>query len=81
MLGINEHHISAVYEKPGSLKIGHYVPGTRIPIYSDDKLFELEEENKPILNLAWHISKEIKNYLSENGHKGVVIDILSDDDY
>ena len=22
----------AVFEKPGSLKIGHYVPGTRIPI-------------------------------------------------
>jgi len=81
MLGINEQHVSAVYEKPGSLKIGHYVPGTRIPIYSDDELFESSEENEPILNLAWHISDEIKNYLNKNGHKGDVIDILSDDDY
>ena len=39
LLGLNEKNISAVYEKPGSLKIGHYVPGTKIPIFSDEKLF------------------------------------------
>ncbi|MGH7633063.1 MAG: methyltransferase domain-containing protein, partial [Gemmatimonadaceae bacterium] len=31
--------IAEVFEKPGSMKIGHYVPGTRIPIRSDDELF------------------------------------------
>ena len=36
MLELDEHIISAVYEKPGSLKIGHYLPGTRIIIRSDD---------------------------------------------
>ena len=34
LLGINENHISAVYEIKGSVKTGHYLPGTRIPIDS-----------------------------------------------
>ena len=76
MLGLNEDSISAVYEKPGSLKIGHYLPGTRIPIDSDDELFALEDKSAPILNLAWHISKEINKYMSEHGYVGPVIPIL-----
>jgi len=81
LLGLNENHISAVYEKPGSMKIDHYVPGTRIPIKSDDDLFKSEKLNEPILNFAWHISAEIKNYLKSNGYTGEVIDILSNEDF
>lgn len=81
MLGLNEEHISAVYEKPGSMKIGHYLPGTRIPICSDNDLFNDQNNTSPILNLAWHISDEIKKYLSEHGYTGRVIDILSNDDF
>jgi len=81
MLKLDEHIISAVYEKPGSLKIDHYLPGTRIPIHSDDDFSLLSNNSEPILNLAWHISDEIKDYLKKNGYKGPVLDILSKDDF
>ncbi|WP_249780621.1 class I SAM-dependent methyltransferase [Bradyrhizobium sp. dw_78] len=81
LLGLTEKEIVAVHEKPGSIKVGHYVPGTRIPIVSDDALFALEPQTKPLLNLAWHISGEIRQYLSEHGYKGPVIDVLSADDF
>ena len=77
LLGLNDELISAVYEKPGSLKIGHYVPGTRIPIRSDDDLFDLPDKTLPVLNLAWHISREIRSYLAAHGYTGPIFDILS----
>lgn len=81
LLGLNEELISAVYEKPGSLKIGHYLPGTRIPICSDDDLFALSDKTLPLLNLAWHIPREIRSYMSEHGYTGTVIDIISAEDF
>ena len=81
LLGLDENIISAVYEKPGSLKIGHYVPGTKIPILSDDELFRMTNLNEPIINLAWHINTEIKKYLRNNGYKGKIIDILNKEDF
>ena len=79
LLAIDGDFISAVYEKPGSKKIGHYVPGTRIPIVSEEELFA-GDVSKPIVNLAWHIPKEIHGYLTEHGYKGPVIEILDKDD-
>jgi hypothetical protein len=81
LLGLDQDLISAVYEKPGSLKIGHYLPGTRIPICSDEDLFSLTDQNLPLLNLAWHIPQEIRNYLTANGYTGQIIDILSGNDF
>lgn len=81
LLGLDENLISAVYEKPGSLKIGHYLPGTRIPIRSDEDLFALPDQAFPLLNLAWHIPQEIRKYLTGNGYAGPIIDILSADDF
>lgn len=81
LLGLNEETISAVYEKPGSLKIGHYIPGTRIPICSDEDLFALPDKTRPLLNLAWHIPREIRSYMAEHGYTGPIIDILSAEDF
>jgi hypothetical protein len=81
ILNLNEKMISAVYEKPGSLKIGHYVPGTKIPILSDDILFNTTNLDDPILNLAWHIPQEIKKYLTDNLYAGKVIDLISKSDF
>jgi hypothetical protein len=81
LLGLDENLISAVYEKPGSLKVGHYLPGTHIPICSDEDLFALPNQSLPLLNLAWHIPQEIRNYLSEHKYTGMVVDILSADDF
>jgi SAM-dependent methyltransferase len=78
LLGIDEKLISAVYEKPSSGKIGHYVPGTHIPIHSDD---EFDDHDGPVLNFAWHISEEISQYLRERGYTGRIIDILSQEDF
>jgi hypothetical protein len=74
LLELDETHISAVYEKPGSMKIGHFVPGTRIPILSDDDLFQINPS--VILNLAWHIESEILSYLRKNNISAAVINIL-----
>ncbi|MCW5856733.1 MAG: hypothetical protein KIS63_00480 [Caldilineales bacterium] len=81
LLGLTGNTISAVYEKPGSLKIGFYVPGTRIPILSDDFLFQAPSDSQPLLNLAWHIPGEIRRYLSEKGYRGPVIDIVDANDF
>ena len=81
LLGLDENSISTVYEKPGSLKIGHYLPGTHIPIASDDDLFALPDQTKPLLNFAWHIPREIREYLVTHGYKGPIIDILHAEDF
>ena len=81
MLNLDSDIISKVYEKPGSLKIGHYLPGTRIPIHSDEELLSSNDLNLPILNLAWHISDEIENYLRKNKFTGEIFHILSKEDF
>lgn len=81
LLELDDEVISAVYEKPGSLKIGHYVPGTRIEIRSDDELFALSDKTLPLLNLAWHIPHEIKSYMMQHAYTGPIIDILEPSDF
>jgi len=81
LLGLNEESISAVYEKPGSMKIGHYVPGTHIPICSDADLFAMPDKTRPLLNLAWHIPLEIRSYMTEHGYTGPIIDVCSTEEF
>lgn len=81
LLSLDETTVSAVYEKPGSLKVGHYLPGTRIPIRSDDDLFALPDQSLPLLNLAWHIPTEIRGYLKQHGYTGPILDVLSAEDF
>ena len=75
LLGLNENHISAVYEIKGSIKVGHYVPGTRIPILPEVELYAKKDLKKPILNLAWHLPSEVRANLLVNGYTGHVFDI------
>ena len=75
LLNLNESHISAVYEIKGSIKVNHYVPGTKIPILPEHKLYSKDNVSEPILNLAWHLPKEVRVNLLKNGYKGKVIDI------
>ena len=78
ILGLTDAHISAIYEKPGSAKIGHYVPGTRIPIISDD---EFDLKSPRLLNLAWHIATEINGFMRKRGFDGEIIDIIAPEDF
>jgi hypothetical protein len=80
LLDLNEEIICAVHEKPGSPKIGHYVPGTRIPILSDHEI-PASDDSTPMLNLAWHIKPEIEAYLRQIGFRGRLIDIIAQDDF
>lgn len=81
MLGINEDQVACAFEKPGSMKIGYYIPGTRILIKSDNDLFKLDKQPDVILNLAWHIFDEINSYLKENSVNSKVINILDSEDF
>ena len=58
------------------MKIGNYLPGTRIPIRSDNDLWALPQRPPVLLNLAWHISAEIRAYLLAQGYTGDIVDIL-----
>lgn len=81
LLGLDVDTVARVHEKPGSLKIGNYLPGTRIPIVSDDELLAEKDQGLPILNLAWHIPAEIRGYLTRAGYRGEVVDILEPADF
>ena len=81
MLGIDENIISKVYERDGSLKVGHYVPGTRIEIDSDSNLFDKGTQDIPLINLAWHISGEISEYMKNNSYNGEIINIIDSSDF
>lgn len=81
LLDLDSDVVAAVYEKPGSMKIGHYLPGTRIPIKSDDEFFALTDKPAVLINFAWHIQVEIKSYLVSNGYEGEVIPILDPTDF
>ena len=74
LLDLDDSLISAVYEIKGSIKVGHYVPGTRIPILPEADLYT-QDLTKPILNLAWHIPAEVRANLAKNYYTGQVIDI------
>jgi hypothetical protein len=76
LLGLSKNDVECVYEKPGSLKIGHYLPGTRIPIRSDDELFVRIKDIKVLLNLAWHLPVEIEGYLRSNGYTGEIVHVV-----
>ena len=74
-LGLNESHLSAVYEITGSKKVGYYVPGTKIPILPEAELFSKKNLPDIIINLAWHIPTEVNANLCAHGFNGKMINI------
>jgi SAM-dependent methyltransferase len=81
LLNLSPLQLSAAYEKPTSAKVGNYIPGTRIPIRSDDDFSPVSDGACPVLNLAWHIADEIKAYLRQRGYNSPIIDIISPNDF
>lgn len=76
LLGLDASMVDAVYEKPGSMKVGHYLPGTRIPILSDEEFAGRPNKDAPLLNLAWHIAEEIHGYMRKTGFSGQIVDVF-----
>lgn len=80
LLELSEKDIAAVFEKPNSMKIGNYIPGTRIPILSENEMNTLAPAPRVILNLAWHISAEIHAYMKGLNPGYECVDIFSPDE-
>lgn len=82
LLELPDYVFRAVYEKPGSKKIGFYVPGTHVPIVSDE-LYPMNEASQqtPLLNLAWHIPAEVEQRWRSRGFPGQIIQIVEPDDF
>jgi hypothetical protein len=74
-LGFDAGIIDVIVEVKGSYKIGHYVPGTLIPVVDEEKLFKDQPEYA--LLLSWHITDELVLKLREKGFKGKFIKPLS----
>ena len=70
-LGLDENILSAIMEVPGSHKIGKYLPGTKIPILEETKLYE--EQPEYAFLLSWHIADELAQKMKHNGYRGKFI--------
>jgi hypothetical protein len=81
LLGLSNAEIKAVFEKPNSMKNGKYIPGTRIPIISEELMLKMAPPPRPILNFAWHISEEINDYMRTLDKGYVCVDIFSPDEF
>lgn len=66
--------ITAVAELPGSGKIGKTIPGTNIPIVSQERM--LAEDPPAAVNFLWYLGARPVMRLREAGWKGTVINPL-----
>ena len=74
--GLDHDAVTSVMEVAGSHKIGRYMPGTRIPVEEETRLFEDQPEYA--LLFSWHIADELMPKLIEKGFKGDFIVPLPD---
>jgi hypothetical protein len=70
-VGLDDGILDCVLEVSSSHKLGKYVPGTRIPVLDEKKLFEDQPEYA--LLLSWHIADELIPILRRKGFKGQFI--------
>lgn len=70
-LGIDHNIINYVCEKKGSLKIGKFIPGTKIKVVDEDILFKDQPDYAIIF--SWHIANDLKKILRRKGFKGKFI--------
>jgi hypothetical protein len=66
--GLDDGLIDAVMEVSSSHKLNKYIPGTRIPVLDEAKLFEDQPEYA--LLLSWHIADELARNLRRKGYSG-----------
>lgn len=69
--GLDVDDVSYVCEVAGSDKIGHYIPGTRIPVVDEARLFT-EQPSRALL-FSWHMADVIVPKLRERGYTGEII--------
>lgn len=69
--GLDDGIIDCVMEIKTSPKVGKYVPGTRIPVLDETKLYEDQPEYAFLF--SWHITNELTVNLRKKGFKGKFI--------
>jgi hypothetical protein len=69
--GLDVEDIPYVCEVSGSDKIGRYIPGTRIPVVDESRLFD--EQPQLALLFSWHMADVIVPKLRDRGYRGGVI--------
>jgi hypothetical protein len=69
--GLDDGILDAVMEISTSHKLNKYMPGTRIPVLDEARLFSDQPEYA--LLLSWHISDELIANLKKKGFKGKFI--------
>lgn len=70
-VGLDAGTIDCVVEVKGSHKLDKYMPGTRIPVLDEEKLYG--EQPEYALLLSWHIADELAENLRKRGYKGKFI--------
>jgi SAM-dependent methyltransferase len=70
-VGLDEGIIDYICEIVGSLKIGKYLPGTRIPVVDEARLFSDQPDCAVIF--SWHIADELAAKLKAKGFSGQLI--------
>jgi SAM-dependent methyltransferase len=69
--GLDDGILDAVMEVSSSHKLNRYVPGTRIPVLDEERLFSDQPEYA--LMLSWHIADELAANLRRKGFRGKFI--------
>jgi SAM-dependent methyltransferase len=70
-VALDEGTLDCVLEIATSYKLGKYIPGTRIPVVDEKRLFE--EQPDYALLLSWHIADELVAILRGKGYRGKFI--------
>jgi hypothetical protein len=68
---LDHEDVPYVCEVAGSDKIGHYIPGTRIPVVDESRLFE--EQPPRAMLFSWHLADVIVPKLRERGYRGEIL--------
>ncbi len=67
-VGLDDGLLDCVLEIRGSQKIGKYIPGTKIAVIEESKLYT--DQPPFVLLLSWHIAPELCRNLKGRGYKG-----------
>lgn len=75
--GLDVEDVECVCEVAGSDKIGHYIPGTRIPVVDEAQLLQ-DQPDRAVL-FSWHLADRIVPKLRERGYRGEIIVPIQND--
>jgi SAM-dependent methyltransferase len=67
-VGIDDTMVDCILEVKGSHKLDKFMPGTRIPVLDEEKLYN--EQPQYAVLFSWHIADELMQNLRKKGFRG-----------